>query len=58
MTKKQARAKLKTMEKRVEVALHVWITKGKDLEALMDKRDRFLKKNRKLLGLAKEQSIR
>jgi hypothetical protein len=54
MTKKQARAKLKAMEKMVENGLHVWIRKGEDLEVLMDKRDRFLKKNRKLLGLAKE----
>ena len=54
MTRKQARAKLKAMEREVENGLHVWVRKGEDLEVLMDKRDRFLKKNRKLLGFVKE----
>ncbi len=49
MTKKKIAAGLRAAEDAVEIALHKWIEAGEDLEAAMDKRDQFFKKNKKLL---------
>jgi hypothetical protein len=57
-TKKQARAKLKAMNMRIKTALHVWIKKGEDLEILIDKRDRFLKKYKKFIGSVPKRGIK
>jgi hypothetical protein len=49
MTKKRAAAELRAMKDAVEIALHKWIEAGEDLEILMDKRDQFSKRYKKLL---------
>lgn len=49
MTKKKIVAGLRAAEDAVEIALHKWIEAGEELEAAMDKRDQFFKRNKKLL---------